>query len=201
MKKNKTEQPTTTQKSVGKSKASKQAVVNQRRGLRNRKKPTAMEVAKEVNKQKKKDTVMKKKSEKQKKQVNSRKNLSKAQLKIIRETESKATSLTRIINEAVNKASAGKSNRNVAPDRPPSKKAVNAAVAALQLAGYKPPDGMKMVIKLEHSNADSRGNESAQQRQQQTSGKNQQGNRGGNGRNDGYRQARKGGGNRGNGRR
>jgi len=87
----------------GARKANKNAATNFRRGLRNTKSPTKMEVEKEIKNQKK--TVQFKKG-------------------------------------------ALKSKRSVKP-KAPTKKAIKAAVSAMSNAGFKVPDGMKVVINFE----------------------------------------------------
>lgn len=189
-----TQQPSATQKSVGKSKAAKQALADKRRGLRNNAKPTQMEVDSQVGKQKKKDDRAKKGAQLQKK----KQTLNKEQMKTFRETERKATTLMKIAEQAVEKAKEGKPGGNTAAkNKPPTRKAIDAAVAALQLAGYTPPEGMKMVIKLEESNLGGgrSGNERGRNQNQSKTGKQNRAGQSGNtppGRNDNYRQARQG---------
>ena len=206
-----TQQPSAAQKSVGRGKAAKQALLEKRRGLRQNAKPTKMEVDDQVGKQKKKDDKVKKGGQQQQQKKKNQPNLNKQQMKSFRDTERKASSLMKIAEQAVEKAKEGKNNGSTAAkNRPPTRKAIDAAVAALQLAGYSPPDGMKMVIKLESANSGASGSgggnvhnrdrkaqagsvkqtpkkKQQQNKPRQTGSTNQQG------RNDGYRQARQGG--------
>lgn len=144
--------PNAVQKSTGKGKAAKQALVNKRRGLQKSNKPTKMEIDDEVNRQKQKSNNAKATARnKAKKAKDANKPvLTKEQQKRAQETERKANQLMKIAQEAVEKAANGKAQP--APKttaRPPSKKAVKAAVDAMNLAGYHAPDGMRMVVKFE----------------------------------------------------
>lgn len=151
---------TATQKAAGRAKASKQAAADKRRGLRGSNKPSAMEVGDQVNRQKKKDFKKKKvansivkKKRNQPSNDMKQANMSKEQREAFRQTERQANSLKKIAEKAISKAKEQPmNNRRRNENHAPSKEAVNAAVAALQLSGYRAPEGMKMVIKFEQNN-------------------------------------------------
>jgi len=93
----------TNRRAEGSRRAKKSAATNFRRGMRDTKAPTKMEVEKEIKKQ----------------------------------------------NGTVKfKKGALKSKRPIKP-RPPTRKAIKAAVSAMSSAGFKVPDGMRVVINLE----------------------------------------------------
>jgi len=194
---------TATQKAVGRAKASKQAAADKRRGLRGSNKPSAMEVGDQVNRQKKKDFKKKKVvnsiAKKKGNQPNNDKklsNMSKEQREAFRQTERQANSLKKIAEKAISKAKEKPiNNRRRNGNHAPSKEAVNAAVAALQLSGYRAPEGMKMVIKFEQNSdrGDGRYTKPAAPRST-NKGRGAKPSMQTRSRNDGYQQARRGGG-------
>lgn len=132
--------PTAADKAIGKARASRTAKITARRGIeRNTQaqgKPSAMEIEREVYRQ----TRMNNDQPKGKKQQRSRKD-SAAQVKARKQQKTETK-----------KMAAKKDGANVPPTwvsgtrRPPSKKAVNAAVTAMTNHGFKIPPGMQMVI-------------------------------------------------------
>ena len=138
-------QATGVDRQVAKGKAKRSAAANARRGLATTAQPTAKEIEMEVVRQTRRATSSTKKLKDQQQQqapVRGRKPRSQADIKTKARQEKKA----------------GTPNKKQAADnaipptwiggtrRPPSKKAVTAAVEAMQQSGFKVPKGMQMVI-------------------------------------------------------
>jgi len=94
----------------GSRQAKRQAASSFRRGMRDSKAPTKMEVDKEIK---------------------------------------KSTEKGKLRKKSLLLKSRGLTNKRAVRPRPPTKKAVKAAVYAMSDAGFKVPDGMKVVINLE----------------------------------------------------
>lgn len=182
--------PTAADKAAGRQRATRTAKINARRGIQQdtQGKPTAMDIEREVYRQ----TRMNNTPAKEKtggRQPRSRKD-SAAQVKARKQQK----------NETKKKAAAAQQNKKKGKDaavptwvagtkRPPSKKAVNAAVNAMSNAGFKVPQGMQMVISFAPApeNAPTQKKKGGQQQNQKSNQKpkgkqNQQGRRGGGGR-------------------
>jgi len=134
----------TADKAVAKGRAARQAGANARRGLREDNKPSAMEVEREINRQVKMSSSNRAGGEK-------------------KETGPKMAQRPPHVNGGKGKNAAGKqkakqdgqkqaSDTPLPPTwiggtrRPPSVKAVTAAITAMQENGFKVPKGMQMVI-------------------------------------------------------
>mmetsp|Transcript_23879 Transcript_23879/g.39477 ORF Transcript_23879/g.39477 Transcript_23879/m.39477 type:complete len:280 (-) Transcript_23879:996-1835(-) len=136
-----TAKASTADKTVAKGRAKRQAAANNRRGLAPTKKPSAMDIEKEVYRQTRRSTSSTKKQATQP----GRKPRTQADLKTKARQEKK-------------KAGAKKGGKKQQDEqhlpptwiggtrRPPSKKAVAAAVDAMTDSGFKVPRGMQMVI-------------------------------------------------------
>ena len=131
--------PNTVDKNAGRQRASRTAKINARRGIQQDGKPSAMEIEREVYRQTRMNNTPTAKGAKR--GPRSRK-------------ESAAQVKARKLSRNEKKKKAQKQGTAAAPPptwiagtkRPPSKKAVNAAVNAMQGAGFKVPQGMQMVI-------------------------------------------------------
>ena len=132
---------------VAKGKAKRAAAANARRGLATTAQPTAKEIEMEVVRQTRRSTSSTKKLKEQQQQqapVRGRKPRSQADIKTKARQEKKAGTPNKKQNAA--------SDNAIPPTwiggtrRPPSKKAVTAAVEAMQQSGFKVPKGMQMVI-------------------------------------------------------
>jgi hypothetical protein len=124
-------------KQVAKGRAARQAAANNRRGISATKKPSAMDIEKEVYRQTRRSTSTTKKQSTQP----GRKPRTQADLK------------TKARNEKKKHTGNKKQQETPLPPtwiggtrRPPSRKAVTAAVDAMTGAGFKVPKGMQMVI-------------------------------------------------------
>lgn len=118
--------PSVVERSIATGRAKRDAAMNQRRGLSQTKKPTAMEVEKQVKRQT--DHTAKEKKIQEKKATKGR---------IAPDSTSR------------NKKKKGKKNDAVAPifgGRTPPKKAIEAALKGMETAGYKVPDGHTVVM-------------------------------------------------------
>lgn len=139
-------------RSVATSRAKRNAAMNARRGLATTNKASAMDVEKEVKKQVAKSTqqhaAQLKKNEAQKKQTP----VSAGPRLTPQEKAAARREKRRIRKEAGAAAAAGISVMGgakgdvVTLTRPPSKKAVKAAVEAMRSTGFTVPEGMQMVI-------------------------------------------------------
>lgn len=137
--------PTAADKAAGRQRATRTAKINARRGIQQnvQGKPSPMDIEREVYRQTRMNTANKKQGPKGRNApARSRKDAN-AQTKARKQLKNEQK------KKAQNKASAGVA----APPtwvagtrRPPSKKAVNAAVNAMTDAGFKVPQGMQMVI-------------------------------------------------------
>ena len=138
----------TADKAVAKGKAARNAGANARRGITKENKPTAMEVEREITRQSKMS-------------VNNRAGNQKKETqpaKVAQRTRRVADVKIKVKNDVQKqqtKQNNQKNNNNpISPPptwiggtrRPPSAKAVTAAVSAMQANGFKVPKGMQMVI-------------------------------------------------------
>lgn len=115
----------TTAERLGASrKAKKQAALEARRGMRSSAKPTQKEVAFQLEQE-----LAKKKQKEMKTDTNK-----------LRRKSTAAQAVASVVK---------KGKQNVIPPsmtRPPTRKAINAAITAMENAGFKVPDGMQMII-------------------------------------------------------
>ena len=123
---------------VAKGKAKRAAAANARRGLATTAQPSAQEIEMEVYRQTRRATSSTKKQQDQQVQKG-RKPRSQADIKTKARNEKKAEPRKQMDN-AIPPTWIGGTRR------PPSKKAVTAAVEAMQKSGFKVPKGMQMVI-------------------------------------------------------
>ena len=123
---------------VAKGKAKRTAAANARRGLATTAQPSAQEIEKEVYRQTRRATSSTKKQQDQQ-VMKGRKPRSQADIKTKARNEKKAEPKKKADNSIPPTWIGG-------TRRPPSKKAVTAAVEAMQQSGFKVPKGMQMVI-------------------------------------------------------
>jgi len=131
--------PTAADKAAGRQRATRTAKINARRGIQQNAngKPSAMEIEREVYRQ----TRMSNTPNKGKKKGTRSRKESNQQVKARKQTKAQQK------KKAQQKAAASVPSTWVAGTRrPPSKKAVNAAVTAMTDAGFKVPKNMQMVI-------------------------------------------------------
>lgn len=129
---------TVADRQVAKGKAKRAAAANARRGLATTAQPSAQEIEKEVYRQTRRATSSTKKQHDQQIQKG-RKPRSQADIKTKARNEKKMDPKKQIDNSIPPTWIGG-------TRRPPSKKAVTAAVEAMQKSGFKVPKGMQMVI-------------------------------------------------------
>ena len=128
--------PTAVQKASGRNQANRKAKTNAKRGITKTTKPNSVDVDKEIYRLQRKTSGRK---NNQTRNVNAENGDSRRRKF---PTYSKSNGKT----EADRKV---KANTVKKPRNPPPKKAVNAAVKAMTNAGYKVPEGLKMVITFE----------------------------------------------------
>lgn len=133
-----------TDRSVAQSRAKRSAAMNNRRGMTQESKPTAMQVEKEVSKQVKKTVVAKAKKQAQTK--GSTKDITKVSSKGAARRERSEHARAVVTARKVNNGGRDKVVSNSALTRPPSKKVVTAAVIAMEQEGFSIPEGLQMVI-------------------------------------------------------
>ena len=158
-------------RSIATSRAKRNAALRARRGLSTSRKASAMEIEKEVQKQGKQTLLSKAKSAQQQKKrltINSRLSPDeKAEIRQERRKLARAAAKAKREELATSRGGAHVNNNNkkanalgisskiaeTAPlGRPPSKKAVRAAMTAMEDKGFKVPDGYQMVISFAPSN-------------------------------------------------
>jgi hypothetical protein len=141
-------------RSIATSRAKRDAKMNARRGITTSDKPTAMQVEKEVQAQHK-QTIAKKaaaiEKEKKSKKPNNPNETATERAKTRRRNrqitqEAKKNKLQQQQKKAPANTSGGKALQTAVIGRPPSKKAIKAAVAAMEEKGFQMPPGMQMVI-------------------------------------------------------
>mmetsp|Transcript_17342 Transcript_17342/g.24365 ORF Transcript_17342/g.24365 Transcript_17342/m.24365 type:complete len:258 (+) Transcript_17342:168-941(+) len=158
--------PSTADRVTGANKAKRAAAVKARRGMpsagtktggtnnkttttKNKPKPSAMDVEREVYRQSRK-TAKSKESSLRKKSGGrlppSKDSLGRRQSQRVSETRGKTVAQQKQRNEQSKQVGNAIYTWTQGTRRPPSRKAVNAAVDAMQGAGFKVPQGMQMVI-------------------------------------------------------
>ena len=128
--------PTAAQRAGGRNQANRKAKTAANRGITNKTKPNSVDVDKEIYRLQRKSSGRKTNQSRNGKTENGDKRRRRIP------TYSKSNGKT----EADKKV---KANTVKKPRNPPPKKAVNAAVKAMTNAGYKVPEGLKMVITFE----------------------------------------------------
>lgn len=173
-------------RAVGTSRAKREAALRARRGLSKSGKASQMDIEKEVQKQHKKTVLDRAKKVKQSKRVPKSSALRQERRQIARaaakaKKEELAVKGRSVSNRTGNKTKVAES----APlGRPPSKKAVNAAVSAMEDKGFNIPDGYQMVISFAPTASNTVvSNDSKPEGKRNTSRGRRGGGRGGRGRN------------------
>jgi hypothetical protein len=126
---------TNADKSVGTSKAKRKAALDARRGISKSSKPTKAQIDEEIKKQ------VQKKAAVQSKKRNPVFDSPPVKAEQRRQKREAARS-----GAATIVSGSGKSQRVTTIGRPPSKKAIRAAMTAMEAVGFKIPEGCKMVI-------------------------------------------------------
>eukprot|EP00541_Cyclophora_tenuis_P006264 CAMPEP_0116550388 /NCGR_PEP_ID=MMETSP0397-20121206/5401_1 /TAXON_ID=216820 /ORGANISM="Cyclophora tenuis, Strain ECT3854" /LENGTH=243 /DNA_ID=CAMNT_0004075217 /DNA_START=41 /DNA_END=772 /DNA_ORIENTATION=+ len=135
-------------KAIGRSKANRQAKLNAKRGLRTDSKATSMEIEKEVYRQSRKSPTNRTPTNNNSSSTNNKNRRSRR----VADQRVKAKNETKKQQQKTKNNGNNKNDPAVPPAwiggtrRPPSKKAITAAVSAMQGAGFKVPKGMQMVI-------------------------------------------------------
>eukprot|EP00565_Helicotheca_tamesis_P006576 CAMPEP_0185734296 /NCGR_PEP_ID=MMETSP1171-20130828/22049_1 /TAXON_ID=374046 /ORGANISM="Helicotheca tamensis, Strain CCMP826" /LENGTH=225 /DNA_ID=CAMNT_0028404255 /DNA_START=46 /DNA_END=726 /DNA_ORIENTATION=+ len=136
--------PTTAQKAVGSGKAKKAATARARRGIAPSAKASNMDVEKEIYRQARRPRNQQGAGGRG--GPNNRRSRRIADVKVKQKVQAEKK-----------KQNAKKGQSNKVTTRPPTKKALKAAVSAMTGAGYKPPEGMQMVISFAPAPAGNKG--------------------------------------------
>lgn len=170
----------TADRSIATGRAKRKAAQDAKRGISSSKKASTQQIQQEVKKQQVKTAKAKAKKQKEE---NKKGVTAKLPPKAKQEARKSQREINKIVKDAASITRGHKAIAAVPPHgKTPSKKAVNAAVKAMEKEGFVIPEGMQMVITFAPKEATKKAIEKAastQQQHQQTTGSNQgkQGNR------------------------